>query len=137
MQTLTPEQRRNWSVDGYLLIEGALSPDEVAFFADNIDEIRKCPGYEPLLGMLPFGHYSWVEQCADQNPEAFMDRRDLLSYDQAFIDLIDRAPVFDLIVDIMGRTLPSACRRQSCGPPATGSRVSPIPTAARDSATCG
>ena len=105
MQALTPEQRRNWTVDGYLLIEGALSPDEVSFFADQIDEIRKRPGYEPQLGMLPFGHYGWVEQCADQNPEAFMDRRDLLSYDQAFIDLIDHAPVFGLIVDIMGPNL--------------------------------
>ena len=105
MQTLTPEQRRNWNIDGYLLVEGALSPDRVAFFSDKIDEVRKRPGYEPLSGMLPRGHYGWVEQCADQNPEAFMDRRDLLSYDQSFIDLIDHAPVFDLIVDIMGPNL--------------------------------
>ena len=31
-----------------------------------------------------------------------MDRRDLLTYDEAFINLIDQAGVFDLIVDIMG-----------------------------------
>ena len=105
MQTLTPEQRRDWDIDGYLLVEGALAPDKVSLFSDKIDEIRKRPGYEPLSGMLPRGHYGWVEQCADQNPEAFMDRRDLLSYDQSFIDLIDHAPVFDLIVDIMGPNL--------------------------------
>jgi len=105
MQTLTAEQRRNWSIDGYLPIEGALSPDEVAFFSAKIDAIRKQPGYEPQFDALPFGHYAWVEQCADQDPEAFMDRRDLLAYDQAFIDLIDHAPVFDLIVDIMGPNL--------------------------------
>ena len=105
MQRLTPEQRRNWNVDGYLRIEGAFSPDEVAFFSNKIDEIRKLPGYEPNLSTLPFGHYAWVERCADQNTEAFMDRRDLLTYDQAFIDLVDRAPVFDLIVDIMGPNL--------------------------------
>ncbi len=105
MQTLTPEQRRSWNIDGYLRVEGAFSPDEVAFFSNKIDEIRKLPGYEPNLSTLPFGHYAWVEQCADQNTEAFMDRRDLLTYDQAFIDLIDRAPVFDLIVDLMGPNL--------------------------------
>ena len=31
-----------------------------------------------------------------------MDRRDLLTYDRAFIDLIDAPGIFDLIVDIMG-----------------------------------
>jgi ectoine hydroxylase-related dioxygenase (phytanoyl-CoA dioxygenase family) len=31
-----------------------------------------------------------------------MDRRDLLTYHQAFIDLIDRPRVFDLILDLMG-----------------------------------
>ena len=31
-----------------------------------------------------------------------MDRRDLLEYHQAFLDLVDAAPVFDYIVDIMG-----------------------------------
>ena len=52
--------------------------------------------------MLPRGHYGWVEKCIDQDPEAFMDRRDILPYNQAFIDLIDKENVFDLIVDIMG-----------------------------------
>jgi hypothetical protein len=33
-----------------------------------------------------------------------MDRRDLLTYHQAFIDLIDRPRVFDLILDLMGPT---------------------------------
>jgi ectoine hydroxylase-related dioxygenase (phytanoyl-CoA dioxygenase family) len=31
-----------------------------------------------------------------------MDRRHLLEYGEAFVDLIDRSPVFDLVVDIMG-----------------------------------
>jgi hypothetical protein len=31
-----------------------------------------------------------------------MDRRDLLNYGEAFLDLIDRPEVFDLVVDIMG-----------------------------------
>ncbi len=102
MQKLTAEQRKRWSIDGYLHLEGTLSPDQVEFFSDQLDEFRARPGWEPMSGMLPRGHYSWVERCVDQNPEAFMDRRDILPYHQAFIDMIDASPVFDLIVDIMG-----------------------------------
>ena len=102
MQTLTEEQRTRWAVDGYLCLEGALNPDELAFFCEEIDRIRTRPGWEPMSGMLPRGHYGWVEQCVDQDPAAFMDRRDILPYHQAFIDLIDRENIFDLIVDIMG-----------------------------------
>ena len=40
MQTLTPEPRRTWNSAGYLLVDGALPPDRVAFFSDKIDEIR-------------------------------------------------------------------------------------------------
>jgi hypothetical protein len=102
MQTLTDTQKTQWAVDGYLCIEGALSPKEVEFYSNEIDHFRSLPGWEPISGMLPRGHYGWVDKCADQNTEAFMDRRDILPYNQAFIDLIDRKKVFDLIVDIMG-----------------------------------
>ena len=100
-RALTAEQREQWAVDGYLQLEGALSPSEVDFFSKQIDRVRTQPGYEPAPGKLPRGHYAWVDH-ADPNPEAFMDRRDLLTYHQAFIDLIDRPRVFDLILDLMG-----------------------------------
>ncbi|MCX7365757.1 MAG: hypothetical protein NTV97_28575, partial [Alphaproteobacteria bacterium] len=100
-RTLTEEQREQWAVDGYLHLEGALSPAEVDFFSDQIDHVRTQPGYEPAAAKLQRGHYEWVDH-ADPNPSAFMDRRDLLTYHQAFIDLIDRPRVFDLILDLMG-----------------------------------
>jgi hypothetical protein len=102
MQKLTERQRTDWAVDGYIVIENALSPDEVALLSEQIDRMRARPGWEPVSGMLPRGHYGWVDKCPDQSPDAFMDRRDILSYHQAFMDLIDRPNVFDLIVDIMG-----------------------------------
>jgi hypothetical protein len=102
VQKLTEQQRIDWAVNGYIVLEGALSPEEVALFSDEIDGMRARPGWEPMAGMLPRGHYGWVEKCPDQNPESFMDRRDILPYNQAFIDLIDRPNVFELIVDIMG-----------------------------------
>ncbi|MEE2778418.1 MAG: phytanoyl-CoA dioxygenase family protein [Acidobacteriota bacterium] len=101
MQKLDERQRDTWAIDGYLRIEGALSTDEVAFFNDELDRMRALPGWEPSPEG-PLGHYAWLDHARDLGTEGFMDRRDLLPYDQAFLDLIDRPGVFDLIVDIMG-----------------------------------
>ena len=46
-RALTEEQREQWAVDGYLQLEGALSPAEVDFFSQQIDRVRTQPGYEP------------------------------------------------------------------------------------------
>ncbi len=103
MQTLTPEQRAQWQVDGYLHLEGALSADEVAFFNTDLDRVRALPGFEPVSRPeLNIGHYEELPHAKDLDPEGFMDRRDLLGFGQPYIDLIDRPNVFDLIVDVMG-----------------------------------
>ena len=57
MKTLTDEQRSKWAIDGYLQLEQVLSPDEVAFFNEQLDRMRKKPGWEPDLSELPIGHY--------------------------------------------------------------------------------
>ncbi|HEY5646273.1 MAG TPA: phytanoyl-CoA dioxygenase family protein [Pseudomonadales bacterium] len=103
MQLLTAEQRRFWETDGYLHLPQVLDADDVALFSTEIDRIRGLPGYEPDRNPeLPIGHYTWMDHAPDLNPKGFMDRRQLLGYGQAFIDLMDRSPVFDYIVDIMG-----------------------------------
>ncbi len=60
-----------------------------------------------------------------------MDRRELLTYGQAFIDLIDRMPVFDYIVDLMGPNilLRRGAPRQLCGPPTKNSLAIHTPMA--------
>ncbi len=100
MQQLTQQQRSQWSTDGYLHLQGVLSPEEVEFFSAQLDRVRTLPGYEP--SDLPRGHYGLLPHADDLATEGFMDRRHLLDYDQSFIDLIDRPGLFDLIVDIMG-----------------------------------
>ena len=103
MQTLDGEQRRQWNTDGYIVVENALSRDEVTFFNEELDRIRKEPGFEPVKGEnLPMGHYGQLPHTEDLDPDGFMDRRDLLPYGKHFIELIDRPNVFDLVVDIMG-----------------------------------
>jgi len=100
---LSEEQRRHWQTDGYLHLEGVLDASEVGFFSEEIDRIRTLPGYEPDRNPeLPIGHYAHMDHTPSLDNDGFMDRRLLLSYHQAFIDLMDRSPVFDYIVDLMG-----------------------------------
>ena len=102
MPILTDEQRRQWAVDGYIHLKGALDPREVALYSGLIDSVRHVPGWEPTPD-VPRGHYSWVERnpTAD-DPDSFMDRRDILGYAQPFLDIIDRPNVFNLILELMG-----------------------------------
>ena len=106
METLTTAQRRQWQTDGYLHLEGVFDAERVRFFSDEMDRIRQIPGWEPHRDPeLPIGHYAWKDHADDLDPGGFMDRRDLLTYHQAFMDLIDASPVFDYIVDIMGHNI--------------------------------
>ncbi len=102
MPVLTDEERRQWAVDGYLHLKGVLAPAEVRQYCGLIDSIRHQPGWEPRPE-LPLGHYGWVERnpTAD-DPESFMDRRDLLGYGQPFLDLMDRPNVFKVILELLG-----------------------------------
>lgn len=101
MTRLTEQQRDQWAIDGYLHLKKVLSPEEITMFSKELDRIRQEPGWEPSPDG-PLGHYRWLDHAPNQDPEGFMDRRDLLPYHSAFIDLMDRPEVFDLIVDIMG-----------------------------------
>ena len=101
LHNLTQTQREQWAINGYLHLKEVLSTAEINFFSAQMDRIRTEPGWEPAPNG-PLGHYAWLEHAVDTHPAGFMDRRDLLTYHHAFIDLIDRPNVFDLIVDIMG-----------------------------------
>lgn len=100
MQALNAEQKRQWAVDGYLQLPQVLSADEVEVLSAQVDDFRAKPGYEPADH--PQGHYLWMNHCEDLESTGFMDRRHLLAYHHAFIDLIDRPGIFDRIVDLMG-----------------------------------
>lgn len=103
MQKLTAAQRELWASEGYLHLEGVLDREQVQFFSDEMDRIRGLPGWEPDNNPeLNIGHYAQLPHAKDTDLSGFMDRRDLLSYHPAFIDLIDASPVFDYVVDIMG-----------------------------------
>ena len=100
-RTLTEAQREQWAVDGYLQIEGRASAGGSRLLLRPARPRAHAAGLtSPRAAELQRGHYAW--KLPDQNRDAFMDRRDLLPYHQAFIDLIDRPAIFDLILDLMG-----------------------------------
>lgn len=106
MQKLNDTQIRQFHKDGYLHLEQVFNPDEVELYSNEIDRIRAIPGYEPDKNPdTPHGHYIWMDHTPDLDPGGFMDRRELLTYGPAFIDLIDKAPVFDYVVDLMGTNI--------------------------------
>lgn len=103
MHRLSTEQQRRFQTEGYLHLEQVLDAELVQHLSAEMDRIRALPGWEPDNDPnLNIGHYAWLDHAKDLDVDGFMDRRDLLPYDQAFIDLIDHQPVFDYIVDLMG-----------------------------------
>lgn len=118
MHKLSESQRSQFQTDGYLHLEGVMNAEEVAFFSGEIDRIRPLPGWEPDNNPdLPIGHYAWLDHAKSLDPGGFMDRRELLPYGQAFIDLIDRAPIFDYVVDLMGPAIMLSMTQAIVRPP--------------------
>ena len=83
---LTEEQREQWAVDGYLQIEGALSPAETDFFSKLLGDVPQQAGFRARAGRTA-AHYAW--KLPDQNVDAFGSARSA-AIPLGFIDLIDR-----------------------------------------------
>ncbi len=102
MPILSEEQRRQWAVEGYLHLKGVLTSSEVELYCGLVESLRHQAGWEPRPG-LPLGHYGWVDRNPTaEDPESFLDRRDLLGYGQPFLDLMDRPNVFGVILELLG-----------------------------------
>lgn len=81
-RVLTSEQQSQWAIDGYLVLKNVLTPSEVKILTGELDRLYRS------------------QSPADQKKG--LNRRDLLSESDAFIQLIDHPAVFDLFLDLMG-----------------------------------
>ena len=118
MQSLDPLLKKQFHTDGYIVLDGLLSAEEVTFFNKELDRIRMLPGYEPDNDpKFNIGHYSKLNHAKDLRQDGFMDRRELLDYGKDFIKLIDRAPGFDYIVDLMGSNIMLSMTQAIVRPP--------------------
>ena len=85
-KTLTPEQRRQWAIDGYVLLKSVFSKDEVRRMTRVVDRLyRQHAPPDKKTG-------------ARKN----LDRRNALGDDDLFIELMDHPATFDLVLDILG-----------------------------------
>ena len=81
----TPEQWETFNRDGYILIEDALSLEEVQTYKDRIDEVAsRKPDYQP-------GDYFYLENIVEHDP--------------LFTDLIDHPRHVGFAYDIFGELL--------------------------------
>ncbi len=118
MEKLDPVLKRQFHTDGYLHLKGLLDSDEVTLLRSEVDRIRSLPGYEPdNEPQFPIGHYSMLDHAKNLDVDGFMDRRELLGYGPKFIDLIDRAPGFDYLVDLMGTNIMLSMTQAIVRPP--------------------
>ena len=86
MRRLTDAERLQWRSDGYLVVKGALSPDEVDRCLQAVDDL-----YERYVG-----------SSEDGAPKKGMGRRNIYAESNVFIDLIDHPGTFGLVLDLMG-----------------------------------
>jgi hypothetical protein len=82
---LTAEQKYQWSEDGFLILKGALTVEEVARLTQVVDQM-----YEAHL------------RKPDVKPEAGMDRRNVMEENPLFVELMDHPATFPLVLELVG-----------------------------------
>jgi hypothetical protein len=83
---LSEEQKRQWAIDGYFVLKGALSQAEVARLTKEVDRL----------------HRKHVLQNKDADPKKGLDRRNVMEDSDIFVELIDHPATFDLVVELLG-----------------------------------
>ncbi len=81
---LTDKQKKQWKEDGYLVLKGILSPEEIENLTAVVDKM-----YEEHL------------QQPEVKPEAGLDRRNVMEEHDIFVDLMDHPATFPIVLELM------------------------------------
>ena len=81
---LTDKQKQQWKEDGYLVLKGILSPEEIGNLTAVVDQM-----YEEHL------------QQPDVKPDAGLDRRNVMEEHEIFVDLMDHPVTFPIVLELM------------------------------------
>ena len=81
---LTDKQKKQWKEDGYLVLKGILSPEEIENLTAVVDKM-----YEEHL------------QQPDVKPEAGLDKRNVMEDHDIFVDLMDHPATFPIALELM------------------------------------
>ena len=82
---LTEEQTCHWKQNGYLLLKGLLSPDEVRNLTDVVDQM----------------HAEHLKQ-PEAEPHADFDQRNVMEENDIFVDMMDHPTTFQVVLELMG-----------------------------------
>ena len=82
---LTDEQKHQWKKDGYFVLEGVLSSEEIKDLTTTIDQM-----------------YAEHLQQSDVKPDAGLNQLNIIEEDDIFVELIDHPVAFPVILELMG-----------------------------------
>ena len=82
---LTDEQKHQWKKDGYFVLEGVLSSEEIKDLTTTIDQM-----------------YADHLQQSDVKPDAGLNQLNIIEEDDIFVELIDPPVAFPVILELMG-----------------------------------
>ena len=85
-RTLTNKQKSQWAIDGYVVLEGLLTPTEVGEITGHVDGL-----FEDHLARNP-----------DADPKAGWTTVTRSRFASLLIDMIDNPRVFDIVLDLLG-----------------------------------
>ncbi len=86
LNRLTEEQRRQWAIDGYLVLKGVLSRPEIDRLIREVDQL----------------HRKHLLQNKDADRKKGIDRRNVMEDSDVFVGLIDHPATFGVVLDLMG-----------------------------------
>jgi len=86
VRKITEDQRSQFARDGYFVLEGALSKEEVGRLVREVDRL----------------YAREVMQSSDPNPTRRLDLKKVVEEGDAFVDLIDHPATFDILLDLLG-----------------------------------
>ena len=85
MGILTTDQRKRWKTDGYLVLKGVLSPDEVQALLATVDAMD--------------AEFRKGENVTD---ESLFDKRNVMEDNDIFVNLMDHQVTFPIVRELMG-----------------------------------
>ena len=96
---LTPEQREHWDTQGYLVLPGVLSPDEIERLSDAVDRLDE------------------ASQRGGRSSDEWLSTLNVIEEDDAFLDLIDHPNHLGIVMDLMGATIQLLASQVMVRPP--------------------
>ena len=85
MGILTKDQRKQWKTEGYIVLRGVLSPDEVQALTATVDEMD-----------------AEFREGENVTADSVLDRRNVMEDYDIFVDLMDHPVTFPIVRELIG-----------------------------------